>query len=93
MSEVIIVRAVRTCTACPSQWDAWDLDGNYWYLRYRSGRGTATRQPDPDVDTWTGKEPNISFEIPEEMPYGGSIELGEFCERAGLNLALTDAVG
>ena len=88
MSEVIIVKAVRTCISCPSQWDAWDLDGNYWYLRYRSGRGSAERQPGPDLRTWTDREPNIRFEIPEDMPYGGSIDLPDFCERAGLNLAL-----
>ena len=26
---------VRTCSACPSQWDMWDKDGNYYYVRYR----------------------------------------------------------
>ncbi len=86
MSEVIIVKAVQTCIACPSQWDAWDLDGNYWYLRYRHGRGTAERQPGPDPGTWTNDGPNISFEHGDHL--AGSIDLEEFCERAGLNLAL-----
>jgi hypothetical protein len=88
MSEVIIVRAIETCWACPSQWDAWDFDGNYWYLRYRHGHGTAERQPSPDLDTWAWKEPNVSFtRDPDEGP-DGWIELEEFCERAGLNLVL-----
>lgn len=40
MSEVIrIVRAVQTAMACPSQWDLWDADGNYYYARYRNGCG------------------------------------------------------
>ena len=32
-----LVKLVQTCTACPSQWDAWDEDGNYVYIRYRHG--------------------------------------------------------
>jgi hypothetical protein len=88
VSEVIIMRAVRTCIACPSQWDAWDLDGNYWYLRYRHGHGTAERQPGPEPNSWTDKPPNISFNHGDRL--SGSIGLEEFCERAGLNLVLAD---
>jgi len=32
-----IVRAERTCFACPSQWDMWDDQGNYIYVRFRHG--------------------------------------------------------
>ena len=53
--EVTLVRIIQTCAAMPSQWDAWDLDGNYWYLRYRFSRGTAERQPGPDYTTWTAR--------------------------------------
>jgi len=87
MSEVIIGQAVRTCSACPSQWDAWDLDGNYWYLRYRHRRGLAERQPGPDPDTWTLKRPNISFDAQDDDA-DGVIDLETFCQRAGLTLAL-----
>lgn len=41
-----IVKAHQTCYACPSQWDAWDEEGNYWYLRFRHGYGSAS----PDID-------------------------------------------
>lgn len=34
-----IVRAVQTAMMCPSQWDLWDVDGNYYYARYRQGCG------------------------------------------------------
>lgn len=84
MSEVILACVVETCAACPSQWDAWDVDGNYWYLRYRHGRGTAERQPSRDIATWTDREPNISFDTEDG---GGEIGLFEFCQLAGLNLA------
>jgi hypothetical protein len=35
----VLTRAVQTAVACPSQWDAWDADGNYYYLRFRHGCG------------------------------------------------------
>lgn len=33
-----IIQIDRTCTACPSQWDAWTDSDEYVYIRYRSGR-------------------------------------------------------
>jgi hypothetical protein len=48
---ITIVRAVQTCQACPSQWDAWDADGNYYYLRYRSGCGSVTQYKS---ENWAG---------------------------------------
>jgi len=32
-----MTRLVRTCSACPAQWDAWDADGQQYYIRYRHG--------------------------------------------------------
>lgn len=32
-----VIRVVQTCTACPSQWDAWTPTGEYVYVRYRHG--------------------------------------------------------
>lgn len=40
---IVLTRVVETCSACPSQWDAWDAAGNYYYLRYRWGIGTVER--------------------------------------------------
>lgn len=81
MSAVILVRAVQTCTACPSQWDAWDADGRYWYLRFRSGRGSMGR--DYVTDT-------LSFDTGDGI--SGSISLEDFCELIGVTLALGTAV-
>lgn len=36
---IVLTRVVQTCEACPSQWDAWDTDGTYYYLRFRHGHG------------------------------------------------------
>lgn len=49
-----LVRVVQTCPACPSQWNAWDAAGQYYYLRYRGGRGTVeTAASEQDyMDSW-----------------------------------------
>lgn len=87
ITEVIIVKAVETCPACPSQWDAWDLDGHYWYLRYRHGRGTAERQPDPDIATWVDRAPAVAFDGLAAGMADGWIELADFARLAGLTIA------
>lgn len=35
---IVITSIDKTCTACPSQWDGYDDDGNYYYFRLRHGR-------------------------------------------------------
>lgn len=55
MAELItLVRVVCTSLACPSQWDAWDDQGRYHYLRYRHGVGSAERAGSEDAwnDAW-----------------------------------------
>lgn len=84
--SITIVRAVRTCRACPSQWDAWDADGRYYYLRYRFGYGTVEVAAGPDAYVGDGSEVIAEFE--HGGPYDGEISLGEFAELAGLALAL-----
>lgn len=34
---ITLVKLVQTCAAYPSQWDGWDAEGNYYYIRYRYG--------------------------------------------------------
>lgn len=38
-----LVRIEQITAAAPSQWWAWDADGNKYYLRYRFGKGTITQ--------------------------------------------------
>jgi len=85
-TEIIIVRTVETCSACPSQWDAWDSSGQYWYLRYRHGIGSAERQPRPDVETWTMREPDIEFDGQVNGMADGVISLEDFARLAGITL-------
>ena len=82
-----IVRAVQTCQACPSQWDAWNEDGQYLYLRYRGGIGTVEVRDSPDYKTWDArKPPEIAFQHGDGLD--GVITLEEFAEHALLTLAL-----
>lgn len=88
-----LARVVCTCPALPSQWDAWTVDGQYLYLRYRFGRGTVDAYDSHDTDTWDVVPDGAiaCFTDPDE-PYGGEIELDEFLRRAGLRLAVLASV-
>jgi hypothetical protein len=75
-ARLFIARAVQTCFACPSQWDAWTDDGDYLYLRYRWGVGTVQDEDNTEVARFgAGGE------------WGGVMDLSEFCARAGILLA------
>lgn len=80
-----IVKAVQTCAGRPSEWDVWTDAGQYLYLRYRSGVGTAEEFDSPDYTTWGSVTPLAEFDSDDQ--YGGDITLAEFCKRAGLLIA------
>lgn len=91
---IVLARTVQTCLAVPSQWDAWTVDGQYLYLRYRFGHGTVDSYPSADHETWDRiPEGNLACfgDCFPRHGFDGEIELSEFCERAGLVLA-PDAV-
>lgn len=81
---ITIIRAVQTSSACPSQWDAWDAGGNYYYLRFRHGYGTVQAMGSPENGDYRA-EPVASFT--DDDPWNGTIELDEFAERAGIALS------
>ncbi|MFI0233143.1 hypothetical protein [Streptomyces sp. NPDC017086] len=90
---ITLARVVCTLSCVPTQWDAWDTDGRYYYLRYRFGRGTVDTYDDPDSDTWTVIPDGHTAEFhDEDDPWCGEIELDEFLERAGMRLAPGAAV-
>lgn len=80
-----IVSAVQTCSACPSQWDAWDDHGRYWYLRYRHGIGTAQQLSVPDFQQ-VNRDSEITFAYGDSLD--GIITLKKFCQLAGITLRL-----
>jgi len=79
-----IVKAIQTCYACPSAWDAWTDEGQYLYLRYRYSHGTATIYDNEISNESKGRI--ADFVVGE--PLDGCITLEEFCIRAGLELDL-----
>lgn len=85
---IILTKAIQTSIACPSQWDAWDADGKYYYLRYRHGVGTVSHYPG-GPKFWERLEEK--GELVAHFEYGdgldGSIGLEEFAQRAGTSLA------
>lgn len=36
-STIVITKLLNTCSACPSQWYAWDASGQKYYIRFRWG--------------------------------------------------------
>lgn len=82
-----LVRIVQTCQSYPSQWNAWDASGQYYYLRYRCGRGTVETAGSPedyvDPDTWS----TTVREFRHGDQLEGEIELGQFLELARMRLA------
>jgi hypothetical protein len=89
---ITIARTVCTCPSVPTQWDAWDTNGQYYYLRYRFGRGTVDAYDNPDLNTWSVAPDGYTAAFRDaDDPWRGEIELDEFLRRAGLELA-ADAV-
>lgn len=84
---ITIVRVVETCVACPSQWDGWDTEGKYYYLRYRFGCGTMTHYPG-GPNFW--ERPEEEGELIASFGYGGAydgdIRLTQFARHAGISL-------
>lgn len=89
--SIVLVKAVQTCLACPSQWDAWDADGTYYYLRHRNGRGSVDSFADPNPETWgagqLGEIAHFRGEYDWTADHTDMDELAWFCGEAGLTLA------
>jgi hypothetical protein len=86
--SLMIVQAVQTAIACPSQWDLHDADGNYYYARYRYGCGEVRQYRTSD---WVEAPENQLIRVVSSFEHGdsldGYIELEEFARLAGLTLA------
>ncbi|WP_409235610.1 hypothetical protein [Streptomyces sp. PA5.6] len=86
-----VTRVVQTCSAHPSQWDAWTADGQYLYLRYRHGEGRVEWHPGPDdgaetPESWDEGRSGVLIEW-DDGTGGGVISLEDFLAAAGLVLA------
>lgn len=86
--NITLVRAVQTSMGLPSSWNAWDTNGQYYYLRYRRSRGTVHSFPDEDYTQWSWDDwhnPVARFEYGN--PMSGVITFDQFCRLAGLAVA------
>ncbi|WP_331721175.1 hypothetical protein [Streptomyces sp. NBC_00454] len=86
MADLTLARVVQTSSAYPSQWDAWTVEGQYLYLRYRHGVGSVERHPSDDIGTWDAEESELLVEW-DDGTDGGVIELADFLAAAGLRFA------
>lgn len=86
-AAITLVRVVQTCWACPSQWDAWDVDGQTYYLRYRSGVGTVEAVLTPTTTPESLNDARLVARFQHDDRLAGYIELEEFCRLAGISLA------
>lgn len=96
-----LAKVIQTCVACPSQWDAWDTYGNYYYLRYRYGHGKIERQPSPDVNEWGPRNPIDSFNhgdaldgiisLEDFLTHCPTFELADDCEYKEYDWSIYDA--
>ena len=78
MPTLVLVGVEQTGWSCPSSWEAVDIFGGRWYLRYRSGVGTVT--PANRV------VPLISFDTGDSLD--GTMDLITFARCARIVLGL-----
>ena len=78
LQNVLIKRIVKTCSACPSQWDAWDVSGEYYYIRYRWGCLTVNKHETNGMLIYDS-------EVGEYL--GGWMNLEEMLECTGMKLS------
>jgi len=82
---ITLIHVVQTSIACPSQWDAWDADGNYYYLRYRYGHGQVRQYRTADwVDAAEDELVGIVADFEHGHPLDGDIALEDFARLAGI---------
>ena len=64
-----IVKIYETCSGCPSQWEAKDSDGRFYYFRYRWGALRVTSADSPE--DWKEGLDNESFYANLGDPFDG----------------------
>lgn len=85
--RIVLARVVRTCTAVPSQWNAWTVAGQYLYLRYRSGIGTVDAYASTDCEQWTHVPDGTVARFDTGDRLDGEMTLAQFCQHTGIEVA------
>jgi hypothetical protein len=90
---VVLVQVTQTSADCLAQWDGWDRNGSYYYLRYRDGAGKVCRYRTPD---WPRADRDELIRVvatfDDAGPHDGVISLEAFAARAGITVASGAAV-
>lgn len=85
--KLTFVRVVQTAMACPSQWDAWDAKGNYYYCRYRYGHGQVRHYKTAEwVNDFEEQLIAVVADFERGHPLDGIISLEEFAQHAGITI-------
>jgi hypothetical protein len=66
-----IVKVDQTCGACPSQWDMWDAEDNYYYVRYRWSNLTIS------IAAFTDEEQEIFSHVTDNTGMSGVMSFEE----------------
>jgi hypothetical protein len=77
LSPVRLVRVVQTCSRPASEWSAWDVHDNQYYLRYQYGYGIVTVESD-------SPRPLMIASFRTGGNLDGTISLEEFARQAGV---------
>lgn len=87
MTLATLKKINQTSAACPSQWDAWDVEGNYYYIRYRWGILTVDKAA--SQDEWTARTwfSGVIFDKDVGDDLDGFMTLSDMLGHTGLELA------
>ncbi len=58
--SIKVIKVIRSCTACPSQWEGESSTGQFVYARYRAGRMRVDVAPTEDM--WV-QSPHRDFTV------------------------------
>lgn len=53
---VVLTKLESLYTSCPEQWEGWDVDGKYYYIRYRYGYLSVTNNESYNSIDYFGKQ-------------------------------------
>lgn len=83
--SLLIIRAIETCPAVPSQWDAWTSNRIYLYLRYRSAFGSVWASPTKEhLDERGEYQELFRWHNTDVSRHDGSIMFEEFVDRCSV---------
>lgn len=80
---MIVKNIIKTCTACPSQWEGHLEDGRMFYARYRYGYLTIeiSKEPTNDVEKAMLDDANLIYNKQLGDDFDGTMESETLIEK------------